>query len=162
VARIRGWLAALGGLAAVAVTLLAITFGQLTAVRGQLDAAQQALATAETSAHQVQAVLSQPVRLAALSGSGGRATLIQSANGDLLLAAQLPPLADDRVYQLWVIAGQNAPVSGGVFRVGSDGSGMLSLGPGLPLAGVRLAVTAEPGPAGSPGPTSDALISGKI
>jgi anti-sigma-K factor RskA len=162
VARIRGWLAALGGLAAVAVTLLAITFGQLTAVRGQLDAAQQALATAETSAHQVQAVLSQPVRLAALSGSGGRATLIQSANGDLLLAAQLPPLADDRVYQLWVIAGQNAPVGAGVFRVGSDGSGLLSLGPGLPLADVTLAVTLEPGPVGSPGPTSDALISGKI
>jgi anti-sigma-K factor RskA len=162
VARIRAWLGALGGLAAVAIVLLALTFGQLSTVRGQLDAAQQALATAETSSHQVQAVLAQPVHLAELSGSGGRATVIQSANGDLLLAAQLPPLAEDRVYQLWVIAGQNAPVGVGVFRVASDGSGLLSLGPGLPLTGVTLAVTTEPGPVGSPGPTTDALILGKI
>jgi anti-sigma-K factor RskA len=83
-------------------------------------------------------------------------------NGDLLLAAQLPPLAEDKVYQLWVIAGQDAPVGAGVFRVGSDGSGLLSLGPGLALAGVTLAVTAEPGPAGSPGPTSTVLIAGKM
>jgi anti-sigma-K factor RskA len=161
-ARARAWLWALGGLAAVAVALLALTFGQLTTVRGQLDAAQQALATAETGSRQVQAVLAQPVRLAELSGSGGRATVIQNANGDMLLAAQLPPLAEDKVYQLWVISGQNAPVGAGVFRVGSDGSGLLSLGPGLPLAGVTLAVTLEPGPAGSPGPTSDVLIAGKI
>lgn len=159
----RGWLAALGGLAALCLALLLLSVGELLSVRGQLDTAQQALATAQSGALEVQAVLAQPLRLAELRGSEGRATLIQSENGDMLLAAQLPPLAENRVYQLWVIVGENDPVSGGVFQVGADGGGLLTLGAGLPVAaGATLAVTAEPGPIGSPGPTGDVLIAGKM
>lgn len=161
--RMGAWLGgALGGLAALALVLLLVTFGQLSAARGELDVARQALATAEASSREIQAVLAQPVRLGELTGESGRATVLQSADGEVLLAAQLPPLPEGQVYQLWVIAGQDAPASAGVFRVGSDGGGLLTLSPGRPIAGATLAVTAEPGPAGSSGPTSDPLILGQV
>ena len=83
-------------------------------------------------------------------------------DGELLLAAQLPPLAGDQVYQLWTIAGQDTPVSAGVFTVDSGGYGVLALGPGVAVPGVTLAVTPEPGPNGSPAPTGDVLIDGEL
>jgi anti-sigma-K factor RskA len=159
--RARLWLSALGGLAAAAALLLLITFGQLTALRGELAQAERALATAETSSREVAAVLARPVRLAQLTGSAGTATVVQNTDGQLLVAAHLPPLAANKVYQLWLIAGTDAPVSAGVFMVDSSGSGLLTLSPGQQLAGMMLAVTSEPGPQGSPGPTSDPLISGQ-
>lgn len=178
----RGWLGALGGLVAVALVALLVAFGQLGGVqselarvqqqlleaRQQLQTAQQELAAADQQLVAAQAendrlaqTVAESSALAELSGNGGRATVLQSAAGQLLLAAQLPPLEPGRVYQLWLIAGQNAPVSAGVFTVSNEGYGVIALGPGAATAGATLAVTNEPAP-GSPGPTSDVLLVGQI
>jgi anti-sigma-K factor RskA len=86
--------------------------------------------------------------------------VLQSGTGELLVAARLPPLAENQVYQLWLIAGEGAPQSGGVFTVDSSGFGVIALGPGAPT-GVTLAVTAEPAP-GSSGPTTTPLVVGQL
>jgi anti-sigma-K factor RskA len=171
--RLRGWLYALGGLAAAALVALAVTLGQLGAARAQLAQAQQQLAQAQQqlaqAERQVAAVGAERADLAQaivgaetigkLQGSGGEATVLQSADGQVLVAARLPPLAADQVYQLWLVQ-DGAAQSGGVFTVDGSGFGVIALGPGAPR-GVTLAVTAEPAP-GSPGPTSDPLVAGQL
>jgi anti-sigma-K factor RskA len=166
-ATIRTWLFGLGVLAAALLVALITTLGQISGLQSELavarqqrDQAQLIAATAQTAAQQFAAVVAQPVALAELSGAGGRGTVVQSADGNLILAADLPPLAGGRVYQLWLIEGQNAPISGGVFTVGTDGYGLLTLEAARPISGATLAVTNEPAP-GSPGPTSDILIVGQ-
>lgn len=166
-ANIRTWLFGLGGLAAALLVALITTLGQISGLQNELavarqqrDQAQLIAATAQAVTQQFAAVVAQPVALAELSGAGGRGTVLQSADGNLILAADLPPLAAGRVYQLWLIEGENAPVSGGVFTVGDDGYGLLTLAAGNSIAGATLAVTDEPAP-GSPGPTSDILILGQ-
>lgn len=166
-AAIRTWLFGLGGLAAALLVALITTLGQisglqseLAAARQQRDQAQLIAATAQAATQQFAAVVAQPVALAELSGASGNGTVLQSADGNLILAADLPPLAAGRVYQLWLIEGENAPVSGGVFTVGADGYGFLTLAAGSPIAGATLAVTDEPAP-GSPGPTSEILLVGQ-
>jgi anti-sigma-K factor RskA len=167
--RLRGWLYALGGLAAAALVALAITLGQLGGARGELaqirqhlDQAEQQIDALTSEREQIVQAIAGATALAKLEGPGGGATVLQAADGEVLLAAQLPPLASGQVYQLWVIAGQAAPESGGVFTVDSAGFGVLALGAGAAASGVTLAVTAEPGPDGSPGPTSTILIDGEL
>lgn len=159
--RLRGWLLGLGGAAAALLLALALMIGQLTGARAELAEAQLRLATAQAVQREVAAILAQPVALVDLAGAGGRGSVLQSAEGELLLAAQLPPLEAGRVYQLWLIAGTDAPVSAGIFEVDANGNGLLTIEAGRPLAGATLAVTNEPAP-GSPGPTSAPLIAGEV
>ncbi len=167
-ANLRTWLFGLAGLAVALLVALITTLGQvgglqneLATARQQRDQAQLIAATAQASAQQVAAIVAQSVALADLSGAGGQGTVLQSAEGNLILAAELPPLAAGRVYQFWLIEGGAAPVSGGVFIVGDTGYGLLTLDVGRPLVGATLAVTDEPAP-GSPGPTTDILIVGEV
>lgn len=165
--RLRGVLFALGSLAAVALLALTFTLTQLGAARAELAQVRQQIAASEQRVAALAAersdlaqALTGAEAIGRLAGPGGQATVLQSDNGELLVAAQLPPLDAGQVYQLWLIAGEGAPESGGVFTVDSSGFGMIALGPGAP-AGVTLAVTAEPAP-GSPGPTTDVLVAGQL
>ena len=82
--------------------------------------------------------------------------------GLVFTAAGLPALPAGRVYQLWVIPpGAPAPISAGLVPVDPSGSAQmkLQLPPGISSIGT-LAVTNEPGPAGSSGPTSTPLLAG--
>jgi anti-sigma-K factor RskA len=171
--RLRGWLYGLGGLAAAALGALLIALASLSGARAELAQARAELARAQeqvaAAQRQVAALDAERAQLAQaiagaetigrLEGPGGAATVLQSAAGELLVAAQLPPLAPEQVYQLWLIGDSGAPQSGGVFSVGSSGLGLIALGPGTP-ADVTLAVTAEPAP-GSPGPTGPILVQGR-
>ena len=159
-ARRRNWqwlFNMLGGVAAVAALLLGLQANQL---RNENSALQLALVQARTQQQQIAQVLTQPNTVAALSGASGSATLFVSSDTSLL-AAQLPPIASDLVYQLWVIEGQNAPLSAGVFQVDPSGIGVLRLDGPTPASGATLAITVEPAP-GSPGPTSEIVIVGTI
>jgi anti-sigma-K factor RskA len=83
------------------------------------------------------------------------------ADGALLVATRLPPLAPDRSYQLWLVKdGQR--VSGGVFRVDAEGYGWLKVWTPQPL-GVyqRAGITVEPLD-GSPGPTGARVLGGDL
>ncbi len=173
--RLRGLLYALGGLSAAALVALAVALGSLGAARAELSEARQQLAQAEQQLAQAQQQIvavdqerSQLARLLAgaesiaqLSGPGGNAAVLQ-ADDQLLVSAQLPPLASDQVYQLWVIAAEGAaPASAGVFTVDGNGFGLIAVGPGAAAPGATLAVTAEPAP-GSAGPTTPILLAGQI
>jgi anti-sigma-K factor RskA len=152
--RARGWLLALGSLAALAVLAAVIGWTQLFSTRGEL-------AQVRTELRQTQAQVAEAAALiATLNGSGGSASILRTQAGETVLVAELPPLDRGRVYQLWRIQGQNAPVSAGVFRVNQDGHTTTELLPGQqPLAGEIVAVTNEPD-GGSSTPTSDPLIVG--
>lgn len=82
--------------------------------------------------------------------------------GLVFTAVGLPTLPAGRVYQLWVIPpGAPAPISAGVVRVDSTGRAQMTidLPPALSSVGT-VALTNEPGPIGSPGPTSTPLLAG--
>lgn len=153
---------ALGGLSGALALAAALLWGQLGDAQRQLAQAQVQLQQALAERDQIVQAVSSAEVLAELKGERGRATVLRTPAGDTLLAAQLPPLAQGRVYQLWTIEGQDAPVSAGVFQVGEDGSALVTLRPGEQAPGTVFAVTDEPGPAGSAGPTSDPLIAGSM
>jgi anti-sigma-K factor RskA len=82
--------------------------------------------------------------------------------GLVFTAAGLPALPAGRVYQLWVIPpGAPAPVSAGLVPIDSTGGARMTIGlpQGVTSVGT-VAVTSEPGPVGSPGPTSTPLLAG--
>jgi hypothetical protein len=71
----------------------------------------------------------------------------------------LAPTSGGKVYEAWVIAGQNAPVPIGSFTVGSDGTGYLAAGGGPAAAGVMVALTLAAGP-GAKTPTLPIISAG--
>lgn len=184
--RVRGWMLAFGSLAALAIVVAVIGWAQLTSVQSNLARTQSDLAQARSELARTQSDLTQ-VRgelertqtqqqqvvntllgaetIASLTdtvGGGSSARLVRGADGHAVLAAQLPPLQSGRVYQLWLIQGQNAPVSAGTFTVDQQGHGLLTLAPAQQgLAADTIAVTDEPDP-GSRSPTTKPLIAGTL
>lgn len=156
---LRGWLTGLGALAAAGLVAAVITWGQLGAARTELAQTQAALEQQIALNQQVAQVVATPNQTVALSGAVGNGTVVDDGRGQLVLAANLPPLADGRVYQLWLLEGSAVPISGGTFTVDGEGVALAALPlENLPSDAV-FAITEEPGPTGSAGPTSDVLIS---
>ncbi len=81
--------------------------------------------------------------------------------GGIFVATGLPTPPAGKTYQLWAIAGTNAPVSAGVFNVDASGTGSLAV---HPLPGVStvsaFAVTLEPA-GGLPAPSGEMYLLGK-
>ncbi len=76
----------------------------------------------------------------------------------VLIVQDLPPLQQDRAYQLWLGWGDRQRDNGGVFRVDAQGFGMMSLTIPRPFTVYqRVGITEEPA-GGSPGPTSPRVI----
>ncbi|HET7092219.1 MAG TPA: anti-sigma factor, partial [Thermomicrobiales bacterium] len=70
----------------------------------------------------------------------------------------LPPLAQGRVYQVWVIDAAGKPIPAGTF----DRSAATRAVAADPRADRAIAITAEPGPLGSPQPTGAILAQAPI
>jgi anti-sigma-K factor RskA len=80
--------------------------------------------------------------------------------GGLLVASNLPPLPEGKVYELWAIAG-GKPVPAGLFGVDAQGSGRLVVTPLAGIEGVQVfAVTLEPA-GGVPSPTGEMYLASK-
>lgn len=102
----------------------------------------------------------------AAAAANGR-VLISRGNGLVFRARGLPAPQPGRVYQLWLIpatpgGGAGTPVGAGILT--ADASGAYVLEGGIPanVPNVRIvAVTEEPGPSGSPGPTTPLLLAGQ-
>ncbi len=91
-------------------------------------------------------------------GAAARLYVPTAGRGAELAVAGLPPLAQDRVYQLWFARPGHPTVTGGAFRVGPDGQAVTPVAIPVPLGEASaIAVTEEPAPA-SPGPTSEHLL----
>jgi anti-sigma-K factor RskA len=135
--------------------------GELAGVRSELADARTELAAMQQEIGQLQAQVAAAQRvLASLEGDGSGA-ILETRDGATVFVAQLPPLQPGRVYQLWRIQGDNPPASAGIFTVDAHGFGQTALPRDLqPHPGDIVAVTNEPD-GGSPGPTSDPLISGQ-
>jgi len=79
---------------------------------------------------------------------------------DLLVldVRDLPPLGPDEVYQVWLIGDDGQPVPSGVFDAPTARHAIAA----DPAAYDLLAITTEPGPLGSPGPTSDIVATAPL
>jgi anti-sigma-K factor RskA len=73
-----------------------------------------------------------------------------------LIADHLEPLSPDQQYQLWLIENGDR-LDGGVFDVGDDGYGSLTVRAPEPLDSYAFGVTIEPA-GGSPGPTGPRVL----
>ena len=93
--------------------------------------------------------------------------LLSGRTGLIFRAGGLPALPPGRVYQLWVIPPATpdtpaAAIGAGILNAGANGEFLLEGGPlpsSVPAVQV-VAVTNEPGPAGSPAPTTPILLVG--
>jgi anti-sigma factor RsiW len=110
--------------------------------------------------------LAHGARAWAVAGTAGApaaaGSLVQPKQGGnaWLVVTGLPPSPANRVYQIWLMRG-NSPTSGGTFTVSSSGTQVYHLI--RPATGYQLtAVTSEPGPRGSRGPTTKPVLFGKL
>ncbi len=137
---------------------------------GRKDRQQQALEqelTAEIAkAHAGQAAQQQLVsyystlrsselELSTVVGQGGavmKVFIAPDLRRWLVFAYELPPLPEDRDYQLWFVPATGTPISAGLLTVGDDGQ--LIANPEVPegLGDVKAAISVEP-KGGSPQPT---------
>jgi hypothetical protein len=113
-----------------------------------------------TQLHQAFAILSGPSTLEVSFGQGPKGKVyIDRSRGVLLIASNLPPAPDGKVYEMWTIPkGAGAkPVPAGLFQSDPSGGAMhLQPGPVDPNLGV-VAVTLE-NEGGAQAPTSTPLI----
>ncbi len=162
-ARARGWIMALATLAAVALVAAAIGWAQVIGANNDARRLRGEIAAAQAQLGQLQQQISAANKvLASLASAAGQAALLQTNAGAAVFVARLPALPPGRVYQLWRIQGTNAPASAGLFTVSPQGFGQAELPGGQPpAAGEIIAVTDEPA-GGSPGPTTQPIISATI
>ena len=97
----------------------------------------------------------------AAAGARGLLLFRPGENEATLVVEDLPPLAGDRQYQLWLIR-EGQRTSGGVFSVTSQGYACQLVTPPLPLSSYQaLGITVEPA-GGSPGPTGQRVMGGNL
>ena len=125
--------------AAAAVVLLAVSLGLL----GWNLRLQQDLGRREA----VETFALRPS--AAAPGASGQLTYLEDRRVLILAVRDLPPLAPGQVYEVWLIR-DGAPAPAGVFAASTAEHAVVA-DPGRYEA---LAITVEPGPLGSPGPTT--------
>jgi anti-sigma-K factor RskA len=146
--------------------------GELSDTRARANAADQRVADAQRTAAGAQvslAVLTAPdVARIDLAGqppiapqASARAFWSRS-RGMVFTASNLPPLPAGRVYQLWVVTKDPAPLSAALLTPDAQGSvnETISTPPDIPQP-VALAVTIEPA-SGSTGPTGDKYLIGTL
>lgn len=102
-----------------------------------------------------------------LSGSAsspsayGWIVVSQDGQSGTLIVQDLPSLASNTEYQLWLYKGEQT-TSGGVFKVDRNGYASIWVASALPLVDYqRFSITIEPNK-GSPTPTGQVIISGKF
>lgn len=148
------------GLGAVAAVLIVALAGLGLSLNRRLVALQEQLAAQE----QVLAILAGPsAKTAVLAGSvRGSVRLVydpQRRQGALVVS-DLPDPGANRVYQVWLIAGQQ-PESAGVFRPILGRPVIIPLSADF-LRYKLVAISVEPGPQGSPQPTTTPVLSSTI
>ena len=158
--RQRSWLFAVAGLSAACVALLAFALwtagtvrryqaqiADLQAQRGQLREAVEILSRSETKTVQF-GLANQP---------HGR-VFVNRNRGLVFVGSQLPALAPDRTFQLWLIPGQGAPESAGVFQPNAAGDFVDVRTTPVDTTRIQaVAVSVEP-PGGSPAPTTKPVL----
>jgi hypothetical protein len=146
--------------------------GELRDARSRASAAEQRAADALQTAAGTRvalAVLTSPdvarIDLAGQTPVAPRASaraFWSRTRGMVFTASNLPPLPAGRVYQLWVLTAQPAPLSAGLLTPDAQGgvNETFSTPPDIPQP-VALAVTIEPA-GGVPAPTGEKYLVGTV
>ena len=160
--RLRGWLGALGGLAAAALVAAALGWGQVVSLRGELAQSRSELTQSRDELARVRGDLAgAQAILATLEGDTGQGAVVRTRTGATVFAVNLPQLQPGRTYQLWRIKdASSAPANAGLFTVDPQGLNVFEFGEQL-QSGETVAVTDEPG-GGSDQPTTQPLIAGQV
>ncbi len=125
---------------------------EITTPRSQIAEQQRVVGILHSSGARLVSMVAQP---AAPSAQGQM--LVNPNSSEAYLVATLPPLPQDRVYQLWLVAnGQRT--SGGVFRPDEQGTASITVQAPRPLNQYQAAgITVEPA-GGSPHPTTPPVL----
>ena len=160
------WLLAAASLA-VTAALGAAFARERAAARGAattLAEARRLLAARDST---IAALLSPDIHVASLAATGGAPTVRVFWNHDrnmfVVMAFDLPAAPAGRVYQLWALAKDAAPVSMGVFNAGPDGRATLVIpvtDAVVALGQVEACALTEEPAGGSPGPTETPRLVG--
>ena len=129
-------------------------------LRVRNDLLQQELQAQEDILASYQAPGTNTLAIGDITGENpeARATLTVAPEGNsaTFVAANLPRLNADQVYQLWIIRGDQ-PLSAGIFEVDENGSVILNVDPTLAATFDAVGVSIEPA-GGSETPTPDQII----
>ena len=183
--RSRNWVFAVAALAAACVALLVLAVtsrtqtqrdrSELATLRSELillrtqladvTAERDRLAGASIERNQLQAalaVLSKRGTRAIPFGSGESSAhgqvFVNGRGGLLFVGAKLPPLPDNRTFQLWIVPRKGSPRPAGVFRSNASGESLhVSASPLDPSDAKAVAVSIEPSQ-GSPAPTTTPIL----
>jgi anti-sigma-K factor RskA len=86
--------------------------------------------------------------------------VLTPAQGNAAVVVQGLPRSGNQVYQIWALK-DGRPTSLGVFNVDSDAPQVVPLGQDLQNVDA-VAITLEPGPNGSPGPTTTPILAAPL
>jgi anti-sigma-K factor RskA len=172
VKRKPGWIALEWAAAAAAVVMILLVLHENTDLR-QRVAALEANSTGQQQqllqAKELITTLTSPdaVHFTLVAGKTppqpqGKAIYQRSTGTLVFLASNLPELPPQKIYELWLIPTNGAPIPAGLFRPDAHGSAAV-VKPPLPtgVEAKTFAITVEPG-SGSTAPTSTPVMVGII
>ncbi|HSU58860.1 MAG TPA: anti-sigma factor [Bryobacteraceae bacterium] len=159
--RSQAWIFALAGLSAACAALIVFSVwsatnmdryrahaAELEAQRNQLRSAVEILSRSETRTVQFGHANNQP---------RGR-VFVNPQQGLVFVGSQLPQLASDQTFQLWLIPASGAPESAGLFRPNAAGNFVDVRTTPVDTTRIQaVAVSVEP-PGGSPAPTTKPIL----
>ncbi|HET8523601.1 MAG TPA: anti-sigma factor [Thermomicrobiales bacterium] len=157
----RGWLAAAAlAIVAVGAIIWALALqGQVGDLKGEIRAQNDEIAQLRGSANATAALLG-PTADGPSQASGTLYYSLQADQPPVLALQGMTPLSNNRVYQLWYIKGDAAPVPGPTFTVNDAGAAAVPVASDVPTY-TNVAVTAEPN-GGSKTPTAPILMTGQL
>jgi anti-sigma-K factor RskA len=157
----RGWLAAAAlAIVAVGAIIWALALqGQVGDLKGEINAQNDEIAQLRGSANATAALLG-PTSDGPANARGALYYSLQANQPPVLALQGMTPLANNRVYQLWYIKGDAAPVPGPTFRVNDSGATTVPVASDVPTY-TTVAITAEPD-GGSKTPTAPILMTGQL
>jgi anti-sigma-K factor RskA len=167
----KGWWGWLGWAATAAVVIFALSlWRENSALKSVAESANSRAAESSRQLEELRRVAApllepeaQRVTLVAAKTPPqpqGKAFYLRNRNSLVFLANNMPPLPQQKAYELWLIPKSGSPIPAGVFRPDANGSATV-VNPPLP-AGVEakaFAITVEKD-TGSPVPTSPILMMG--
>ncbi len=142
----RSWLVTSAAAGIAAVVLVAVLVG---GVFERTDPVDEVLAAADAT--------SSPLESEVVVGA--RVTFSPELGRAVFTATELPEIAADETYELWLID-DDGPAPAGQFTPGVDG-GVAALIDGEVMPGLVVGLTVEPA-GGSPAPTGEVLLAGPI
>ncbi|HEY7209758.1 MAG TPA: anti-sigma factor [Bryobacteraceae bacterium] len=158
--RSRNWIFAVAGLSAACAALLIVALWTASAIRSshariaalqiervQLEEAVEILSKSDTRA----------VQFGRAEEPHGR-VFVNRNNGVVFVGSALPQLAAGRTFQLWLIPGQGAPESAGIFHPNAAGDFVQVRATPVDTSRIHaVAVSVEPA-GGSPAPTTTPVL----